>query len=255
MTNSVGATHLINYQSVPFTPDEISNNWVVDRATPSGGHGSVSYADRDNVMEMNIDVENRSELGGFYFTEGLQRDLADETFALSNDLFVESSWSEIDVRAGLWGVGNNAGDDVSAYPITEFTTAGEGDFTGWRVWDGVLGGWTNLPEVEYKSDEWNSLQIILNNDTLMFDHYINGELVAATTAGDSVDFGSIILNNFNYGSEASNYSVHWSEFAFATDIYESPVSKNECKKGGYETFGFSNQGQCIQYVNTGKDSR
>jgi hypothetical protein len=36
---------------------------------------------------------------------------------------------------------------------------------------------------------------------------------------------------------------------------ENPESKNDCKKGGWEAFGFKNQGQCIKFVNTGKDSR
>lgn len=35
----------------------------------------------------------------------------------------------------------------------------------------------------------------------------------------------------------------------------SPVDKDACKNGGWEDFGFKNQGLCIQYVNTGKDSR
>lgn len=34
-----------------------------------------------------------------------------------------------------------------------------------------------------------------------------------------------------------------------------PQSKDQCKTGGYEDYGFDNQGQCIQFVNTGKDSR
>jgi hypothetical protein len=29
----------------------------------------------------------------------------------------------------------------------------------------------------------------------------------------------------------------------------------DCKRGGWETFGFRNQGQCIRFVNTGRDSR
>jgi hypothetical protein len=33
------------------------------------------------------------------------------------------------------------------------------------------------------------------------------------------------------------------------------ASKNECKKRGWEAFGFRNQGQCIRFVNTGQDSR
>ena len=32
-------------------------------------------------------------------------------------------------------------------------------------------------------------------------------------------------------------------------------TKDECKKGGWATYGFRNQGLCIQFVNTGRDSR
>jgi len=34
-----------------------------------------------------------------------------------------------------------------------------------------------------------------------------------------------------------------------------PVTKADCQNGGWEDFGFKNQGQCIRFVNTGKDSR
>ncbi len=34
-----------------------------------------------------------------------------------------------------------------------------------------------------------------------------------------------------------------------------PESKNDCKKGGWQDYDFKNQGQCIRFVNTGKDSR
>lgn len=30
---------------------------------------------------------------------------------------------------------------------------------------------------------------------------------------------------------------------------------DECKNGGWAEYGFTNQGQCLQFVNTGKDSR
>ena len=39
------------------------------------------------------------------------------------------------------------------------------------------------------------------------------------------------------------------------DTMLSPTSKDDCKNGGWKTFGFKNQGQCIRFVNTGKDSR
>lgn len=34
-----------------------------------------------------------------------------------------------------------------------------------------------------------------------------------------------------------------------------PTTKEQCLKGGWQGFGFSNQGQCVRYVQTGKDSR
>lgn len=46
-----------------------------------------------------------------------------------------------------------------------------------------------------------------------------------------------------------------------TTIYDfdpvpsQPVTQNDCKSGGYTEFGFKNQGQCIRFVETGKDSR
>ncbi len=30
---------------------------------------------------------------------------------------------------------------------------------------------------------------------------------------------------------------------------QSPASKDDCKDGGWESFGFANQGQCIAFVN------
>lgn len=38
-------------------------------------------------------------------------------------------------------------------------------------------------------------------------------------------------------------------------IVNDPVSKADCKNSGWEEYGFKNQGQCIRFVNTGKDNR
>ena len=35
----------------------------------------------------------------------------------------------------------------------------------------------------------------------------------------------------------------------------SPTNKAQCKNDGWAVFLFSNQGQCVRYVETGKDSR
>ncbi|MEZ4501033.1 MAG: hypothetical protein R3C39_00195 [Dehalococcoidia bacterium] len=43
----------------------------------------------------------------------------------------------------------------------------------------------------------------------------------------------------------------WTRF----DVLPDVQTKDQCMNGGWEAFGFSNQGLCIQFVNTGKDSR
>lgn len=51
------------------------------------------------------------------------------------------------------------------------------------------------------------------------------------------------------------YDYEESGNARAYFLIPVPETKDDCKKGGWEDYGFKNQGQCIRYVNTGKDSR
>jgi hypothetical protein len=53
-----------------------------------------------------------------------------------------------------------------------------------------------------------------------------------------------------FGAE-SDERFDWTRF----DVLPDAQTKDDCKDGGWEDFGFRNQGQCIRFVNTGKDSR
>lgn len=245
------ASSPVAYTEVPFTAAELTN-WSPDRSAPSGGASSVTFDGRSNVLEMGVVGEDRSTISSFYYTEGLQRQLATDPDAVKADLYVDSAWLDTSVRAGLWGVGHDTDSAVSAYPIVEFISSVE--YTGWRSWDGVVGGWTNLTAVPYVADEWNTVALVLNDETGEFDVYINEVLAVSSGAGDTVNLGAVILNQYNYGSESTDYTVRWSNFAYG-NVVASPVSKDACKGNGWTAFGFRNQGQCIQYVNTGKDSR
>lgn len=52
--------------------------------------------------------------------------------------------------------------------------------------------------------------------------------------------------------------LHFAEYIFGLHIVESvtlPATKDACKNGGWSGFSgrtFKNQGDCIQFVNTGK---
>jgi hypothetical protein len=251
-SNANAASQPVNYTNVPFTNSELTN-WVTDRKAPSGGSSSLTtFSGRSDVLQMNI-VAAAQDPNAFYQTEGLQRSLND-VVAVKADLFVDSSWLSTKVRAGLWGVGHDTSEAVSAYPILEFTTDGSDSFIGWRIWDGVLGGWTNLPGVNYNVNGWNKLEVVFNSATSQFDFYVNGSLVGSNTGTDTEDLGAVILNSKNYGTLGADYSVRWSNFGYG-NLWANPTSKDQCKGGGWSGFGFKNQGLCIQYVNTGKDSR
>lgn len=53
----------------------------------------------------------------------------------------------------------------------------------------------------------------------------------------------------------SQYEIEESGTARAYFLIPGPETKDDCKEAGWEDFGFKNQGQCIRFVNTGKDSR
>lgn len=36
---------------------------------------------------------------------------------------------------------------------------------------------------------------------------------------------------------------------------QDPATIRDCRRGGWQEFGFDNQGRCLQYVLTGRDSR
>lgn len=53
------------------------------------------------------------------------------------------------------------------------------------------------------------------------------------------------------GTDDPNPFTTWNE----VDVQTCAITKQMCKKGGFADFGFRNQGQCIRFVNTGRDSR
>lgn len=67
------------------------------------------------------------------------------------------------------------------------------------------------------------------------------------------DSNTEVANAGWYGDNSGSLSVDI--YSCTPDAPADPTEKNQCKKGGWEEFGFKNQGQCIRFVNTGQDSR
>jgi len=131
--------------------------------------------------------------------------------------------------------GNWAATAVFKYAVggTPYTVDGTGSF--------LLDEYSGLTITV--SDGSTSAQLDLTGDASAFDTELPGP--PTTWTSGQLQLGGITANltalqDTPFGGEPT-----------VTD----PTTKDDCKKGGYEDFGFKNQGQCVRFVETGKDSR
>lgn len=73
----------------------------------------------------------------------------------------------------------------------------------------------------------------------------SGEVTLTVEQGDTFGF------RFGGSNGDSNNQLGGT---FTVDL-NKPYTKEECKNGGWEIFGFKNQGQCVRFIETGEDSR
>lgn len=257
------SNHFTNLQS--FTQSELDYNWEADRYFPTAGVTSVSAFGRDNVAQIGIDATN-TQPGTFQRTEGIKT-VGVNNFgtAVKVDLYIDPTWENQATRAGFWVVGDNgAGARDNWFGIIEFVNSepcptpncsNQGNITsheGFRVWDSAV-GWRDVA-TQFTYGEWVTLGIELDTSAEIYSFYIDGTFIASGPGGANF-IREIFLNSYNYGLdtfptlESSDYLVNW--HAGSID----PTNKSECKKEGYESLGFKNQGQCIRFVETGQDSR
>lgn len=110
-------------------------------------------------------------------------------------------------------------------------------------------GWYTLQHRFY--DDGGSLSV----DLTLLD--TDGNVLFSATRSNAGDLIPAEVGGNRYGwftviDVANGIHVDAHELYFPLP---DPETKDDCKKGGWEDFGFKNQGQCIQFVNTGKDSR
>lgn len=89
-----------------------------------------------------------------------------------------------------------------------------------------------------------------NNGVLAVDLALldsDGQVVFQTTRSDATDLMSLIGGN-RYGWFASNNVTGGVSIDNQLLYLAAEVAKDDCKAGGYVTYGFSNQGQCVAWV-------
>ncbi len=214
-------------QHLDLTQDEIDTNWHADRQAPSAGWNSTSFDGRDDLLEYRID-DSSADSSTFRRTEGLKT-IHDVGVSVETSLFMDPSWADQPVRAGLWTVGeDSSGGRSDAYAIIEFSTARDWESPatvenneGWRVWVSGL-GWENL-DTSVTYGEWVDLRIDLDVAAQEYRLSIDGNLVKTHAIDvsdpfirESLFLREVFLNSYNYGLETTatgfdsdDYAVRW----------------------------------------------
>jgi hypothetical protein len=80
-----------------------------------------------------------------------------------------------------------------------------------------------------------------------------GQLPGGTFYGECDDIDSLVVTSIYIVVDAA-WAGDQAFEVFPTVKIDlgNPTSKDACKNGGHVFYGFKNQGQCIQFVNTGK---
>ena len=126
----------------------------------------------------------------------------------------------------------------------------------WQTWDALNGGWWSVdgtagagPGTDVKP--LSAIVAAQPNATIV--NAVTGNGGVRIVAG----FGAGSWDNFIGNADAFTIGVSSCDttFNFEPQI-GPPTNANQCKNGGWKTFNtprkFKNQGDCIQYVNTGK---
>lgn len=113
----------------------------------------------------------------------------------------------------------------------------------------------SLAFFEYRIDGvtvGSSDHLVVDGDVIHPGVCVDGRAVAACESGPVVETfqaTSVVEVRLALGGER-DWDFDWTPFYVASDVQ----SKEECRQN-WESYGFANQGLCIRFVETGKDSR
>jgi hypothetical protein len=151
------------------------------------------------------------------------------------------------VRIGVTD-GNSGGEIVQTFLTIPAATADAGPLDVVFTVDGTADPATCAVPPGSGAAADGCLTLSIDGIGTISDSY--GTLVG--TAGSAVEFATGAIPGWEaFPSGAGNVGFDMTIEPTATD----PQTKEQCKDGGYEAYGFRNQGQCVRFVETGKDSR
>jgi hypothetical protein len=206
--------------SVTETFDTPPSGWTTDRYAPAVFTSPVVF-DGGNRLQESISsadgANNRPAAysSSFYNTQGMAQTNPAGTIFESIDLYVSSAMlSDPNRVAGIWGVGYDATNTISLYPIVEL--AG-GQFQGWDNGSWVAMG---LPS-GLVGDQWVTLAMLLDTTADIVTYTVNGELATSVAAYGTEYIGSTILQVIN-SADGIDRTVYWDNLTRA-DVAPTPL--------------------------------
>lgn len=192
-----------------------------DRYAPGVFAVNTTQFNPNGVLQQGIRAAD-VQASSFYNYQGKSVTLptSGSTQGYSIDLFVDSAgWAGKTINAGVWGVGHDSSNAISAYPIVAYRQSATNAFTaGFYSFDYIgSNGWQFLTAA---GSGWNTLALTLNVGVGV-DYAVNGSTIGATFADtDTVGLDSVILNAFNSGVD---YDVYWDNLASISSASSVPL--------------------------------
>ncbi len=208
----INSTQLQTFDEDPvLAQTQTTGAWYVDRFPPNGFISE--FFDGDNRLKHSIDAGDQQS-GAFENTQGRKYDIPGTT-TMSIELYVPASWETTGERmAGFWGTAFDANDDISLYPIIEFTSTDNDP--RFRVWpaDPFTGDWVDLGlPTGFAYDQWYELTITLDGSNVTFTV---GDLSQTLGSNNSVEIGNVILQGHNFAPGGMTYNIYWDNLQYAT---------------------------------------
>ncbi|MDP2157660.1 MAG: peptidoglycan-binding protein, partial [Nitrospirota bacterium] len=156
----------------------------------------------------------------------------DTVSSVETSLFIDPSWDNTAVRAGIWATGNGA---IAEWGIIEYTTVHgyvQGSLTKsatFRTWNSTTGVWT--PVMEAVAGETYTLRVEVADGSWYY--FINDTLVGEVEVDgtDTKAIKEVILNHYNFGIESPATGDEFGNRAYTVQWSDMNVTHS------YETFG------------------
>lgn len=143
--------------------------------------------------------------------------------------------------------GNTGGEIVQTFHTIPATTADAGPIGVTFIVDGTADPTTCANPASDAATADGCMTLDIDGFTTLTDSY-----GSRTGSGGSEEFATGAIPGWDvFPSEGS-------ETGYDFDISPAdadPQNMDQCKNGGWQDYGFANQGQCIRFVLTGQDSR